>query len=199
MTSPKVKDHQAAARRRRLILAGVRLKYTKPPSVDTFAEEMSNRMTAAYEVAMKSPQQQQWIFINPIAVISCVQLSVVFFEEVRRVQAEWCRRSKYLFPRHVRKSVKDWDPHEPGLTKHARYLRRSLCLTGLMLHAGAPIPDHEWKIVEAEAKAKEAALTTTPPTIKSQPEKPPAERPKYPETLPTPPPPVPALPANSAR
>ena len=156
--TPSSNNPEAAAHRSRLIKAGVRLKYTKPPSVDTFAEEMSNRMTAAFAVAMNAPQPPQWIFINPIAVISCVQLSVVFFEEVRRLQAEWCRRSKYLFPRQVRKSVKVWDPHEPDLTKHARYLRRCLCFTGLMLHAGAPIPDHEWKMVEAETM--KAALTT---------------------------------------
>jgi hypothetical protein len=195
MTSPKVKDHQAAARRRRLILAGVRLKYTKPPSVDVFDEEMFKRLNSAYELAMKSPQPPMWLFINPIAVISCVHLSPVFFEEVRRVQAEWCRRSKSQFPRFVRKSVKNWDPNEPDLTKQARYRRRCLFRTGLMFHAGQETPHHEWK--EFEAEATKAALKTTMTTIEPQPEMPPAAPSNYPETVPIPPPPI--VPANSAR
>ncbi|MEO2014666.1 MAG: hypothetical protein ABGZ53_09870 [Fuerstiella sp.] len=159
MTSPKVKDHQAAARRRRLILASVRMTYSKPPPIDDFAEEMFKRLNTACEAAIKSPQQHQWIYINPIAVISCFEPSAVFFAEVRRIQAEWCRRSKTLFPKSVRKSVKDWDGHEPDHTKHARYLRRCLCLRGLMLHAGAPTPHHEW--VKVEAQAKKAAQTAS--------------------------------------
>ncbi|MEO2034838.1 MAG: hypothetical protein ABGZ35_22385, partial [Planctomycetaceae bacterium] len=88
MTPPN-NNPEAAAHRRRLIRAGIRMKYSKPPSADTFEEEM----TVRFNVALEAPANQQWMFINSIAVISSDQPSVEFFNEVRRIQAEGCRRT----------------------------------------------------------------------------------------------------------
>ena len=91
------------------------------------------------------------IYLNPGVTVTCSELTADFFLEVRKRQAEWCRRAGRTIPRRVRRRVARWvDDSGLALSKTQRYLRRAMCFTGVLFVNGRLMhPDH-WMRLEAE-------------------------------------------------
>lgn len=83
-------------------------------------------------------------YLNPAVTVSCSQPTPAFFTLVRREQARWCRIASQTFRKRERRQVKSWVCLEPAISKYARYLNRTACLTGLLFIDGRHVPHHLW-------------------------------------------------------
>lgn len=146
---------------------GVVIYRFKPPVMDDFEEEMIDR-TLLLE-ALKSTHA--WVYINPIAIVASEQPTAAFLTEVNCRQAEWHRRAMKIFPRAILKTVKDWVSHRFNQSKAEKYLCRSLCVPGMVLHNGNPIPNHTFRRIEMSKRQSGSAETSlrredgNPPSI----------------------------------
>jgi hypothetical protein len=89
-------------------------------------------------------------YFNPAVTVSCPQPTLEFFTKVRQEQARWCRIASQTFKKRERRRVKSWISHERGSNKHARYLDRAACLTGILFIDGRLVPHHLWPCQEPE-------------------------------------------------
>lgn len=83
-------------------------------------------------------------YFNPGVTVSCPQPTLAFFAKVRQEQARWCRIASQTFKKRERRRVKIWISHERITDKHARYLDRAACFTGILFINGRPVPHHRW-------------------------------------------------------
>ena len=101
-------------------------------------------------MTLLSAKPEGCIYLNPSVTVTCPELTADFFREVRKRQAEWCRRAGRTIPRRVRRRVASWvDDSGLALSKSQRYFSRAFCLTGVLFVSGNLVhPDH-WRKLEA--------------------------------------------------
>lgn len=85
-----------------------------------------------------------FVFFNPSVTVRCEQPAEAFFKEVRRLQREWCSRSRSTFGRNA-KRVSTWFTTEEEETKFDKFFTRSLLFTGVLFVDGNLVHPHEWK------------------------------------------------------
>lgn len=91
--------------------------------------------------------QQPWprcVFLNPIATVMCSGPTRGFFRIARARQCEWCKKTKYVFPREIRSSVKKWfNPNTKG-NREERYIDRAFCFIGVLFIEDEYVPPSIW-------------------------------------------------------
>ena len=83
-------------------------------------------------------------YFNPVVTVSCSNPTSEFFGIVLKEQASWCRRASETIRRNARRRVSNWVSDESPVNKHARFLHRALCFTGILFIDGRICPNHCW-------------------------------------------------------
>ena len=84
------------------------------------------------------------IYINPLGKVTSEEPSGEFFRTARKLQAEWCRRCKTLFPRNARRSTRDWVNCTGSPRREERYMDRLYCFLGVLLLDEKMVPPGQW-------------------------------------------------------
>lgn len=106
----------------------------------TLADDVGKRVVATLE---QNPMG--CVYFNPVVTVSCPSPLPEFFRIVRNEQARWCRQASKTFPRKVRRRPSRWASGGEWIShKHARYLDRALCFTGILFIDGQVAPPHSW-------------------------------------------------------
>ena len=101
--------------------------------------------TAKRAEAILFETPNQCVYVNPAVTITCSRPTANFFREVRKRQAEWCRRAGRMIPQWTRSRVSRWvGPGQTFSTKSERYLHRALCYTGILFIDGGIVPPCQW-------------------------------------------------------
>lgn len=99
-------------------------------------------------------EPHQSVYLNPAFTVACPEPTPEFFQEVRKRQAEWCRRAGHWLPARVRRRVSNWvGDGEPLRTKAERYFHRALCYTGVLFVDGNFIYPSKWQRVEQQCQS----------------------------------------------
>ena len=99
--------------------------------------------------ALLADLSDQCVYANPAFTVSSPEPTAAFFREIRKRQAEWCRRASRTFPSSVRRRVSLWvSDAGPFRSKGERYFHRALCYTGVLFVNGNFIYPSEWKRLE---------------------------------------------------
>ena len=101
-------------------------------------------------LAVLSRQQILCVYFNPAFTVTCPEPTPEFFREVRKRQAEWCRRADQSpLSRWARRRVSRWGSGRHKFTsKSERYFHRAFCFTGVMFINGQLIHPNQWKRFE---------------------------------------------------
>jgi len=91
-------------------------------------------------------ESPRYLYVNPIVTITCDEPTSEFFSLIRKRQAEWCSRSRNLYPRRFSRRVKNWFTTEGERTKFQKYMSRGLLFTGLLFVNGNPLPQDQWPL-----------------------------------------------------
>jgi hypothetical protein len=114
---------------------------------NTLAEDVAERI----DMALKQ-EATGCRYFNPAVTVTCLQPSPEFWRIVRKEQARWCRQAGKTIPRRSRRSPSCWTSGGEWVSeKHARFLDRALCFTGILLIGGQLVPPHEWPKVRASS------------------------------------------------
>ena len=117
-----------------------------PVNLDMVCEHTSERVTT-----ILADEPHQSVYLNPAFTVSSPEPTPAFFREVRKRQAEWCRRASRTFPSSVRRRVSLWvSDAGPFRSKGERYFHRALCYTGVLLVNGNFIYPCNWKRLEGQ-------------------------------------------------
>ena len=108
------------------------------PDVDDLLEQMKARTLQVLE-----EESPPYLYVNPIATITCDEPTKEFFFLIRKRQAEWFKRSLTTISRNESRRVKDWFTGTER-TKFEKFMSRGLQLTGLLFVNGSPIPQNQW-------------------------------------------------------
>ena len=96
----------------------------------------------------------QCVYLNPIVTVTCHEPTMDFFKEVRKRQAEWCRRASRTIPRPVRRRVSQWVGGGHHFSSKAeRYLHRAFCYTGVLFINGKIVHPNRWSGFERSSVA----------------------------------------------
>lgn len=125
-----------------------------PLDWNTLAETVAGRIEAALR---QDPTGCR--YFNPTVTVSCPSPSPEFFGVVRKEQARWCQQAGHTFRRNVRRRVSTWVSDEPLVNKHARYLDRAVCFTGILFINGQVVPHHHWP--ESATKQRASSRTSS--------------------------------------
>lgn len=106
----------------------------------SLAEDVGHRIEAT---VLQAPHACH--YFNPAVTVSCSHQTDAFFRTIRREQARWCRVASQTFRKRQRRRVRVWVASEPFHHKHARYLNRTACLTGILFMSGRLVPNHQWR------------------------------------------------------
>lgn len=109
------------------------------PDVDDLLEHMKSR---TLQVLKESPR---YLYVNPIATITCDEPTSEFFSLIRKRQAEWFKRSRTIFSRRLGRRVRNWFTGSE-YSKFEKFMSRGLQLTGLLFIKGQPIPQDKWPV-----------------------------------------------------
>lgn len=99
--------------------------------------------------AILADQPHQSVYLNPAFTVACPEPTPEFFQEVRKRQAEWCRRAGHWLPARVRRRVSNWvTGGEPLRTKAEQHFHRALSYTGVLYVNTEFIHPSKWKSLE---------------------------------------------------
>ena len=112
------------------------------PDIDNLLEQMKAR---TFQILKE--ETPPFLYVNPIATITCDEPTEEFFFLIRKRQAEWCKRSRTLFSRRQGRRVRNWFTVERERTKYERFMSRGLQFTGLLFINGQPVPQDQWPVV----------------------------------------------------
>ena len=108
------------------------------PDVENLLEQMKARTFQVLE--NESPP---YLYVNPIATITCEEPTKEFFFLIRKRQAEWCKQSRTVFSRRLARRVKNWFTGSE-YSKFEKFMSRGLQFTGLLFVNGQPVPQQKW-------------------------------------------------------
>lgn len=95
------------------------------------------------------------IYLNPAVTVTCPGPTADFFREVRKRQAEWCRRAGKTVPRRVRRRVANWvDDSGVALSKAQKWFARAFCLTGVLFVNGELVHPDKWPEVQCQGRPR---------------------------------------------
>ena len=114
------------------------------PDFNTLASEVESRAKAKI-----ASGEYRCIFLNPIATVLADEPTPAFFGVVRQQQRRWFKQAEHVFPRSIRRSVRDYIADEGRMSKRERYLHRARCWTGVLYKDGWIIQTNRWAEVEA--------------------------------------------------
>ncbi|KKL47596.1 hypothetical protein LCGC14_2333960 [marine sediment metagenome] len=98
----------------------------------------------ARAIVHENPDQA--IYLNPAVTVTCPKPTEDFFREVRKRQAEWCRRASRTIPTRVRRRVSQWvGGGDPFSSKAEQYFHRAFCYTGILFINGQIVHPSQWK------------------------------------------------------
>ena len=136
---------------------------------NTLAEDVAGRIETTLQQRAAGCR-----YFNPAVTVTCLQPSPEFWRVVRKEQARWCRQASGTIRRNVRRRVSTWVSDEPPLNKHARYLDRALCFTGILFIDGKLIQSqsHSWPKppgITSTERRKTMNTTNANPPLESNP------------------------------
>ena len=112
------------------------------PDIENLLEQMKARTLRVLE-----EESPPYLYVNPIATITCKEPTKEFFFLIRKRQAEWFKRSRTIFSRRLGRRVKNWFTVERERTKYQKFMSRGLQFTGLLFVNGHPVPQDQWPVV----------------------------------------------------
>jgi len=99
--------------------------------------------------ALLSEQPNQCVYLNPAFTVTCPEPTPEFFQEVRKRQAEWCRRASRTIPGWIRRRVSRWvGAGHQFRSKSERYFHRAFCYSGVLFINGQLTHPSQWRRLE---------------------------------------------------
>ncbi len=116
---------------------------THIPDFNALASEVESRGKAKI-----ASGEYRCIFLNPIASVLADEPTPAFFRAVRQHQRRWFKQAGHVFPRSIRRSVRDYIADDGRMSKRDRFLHRARCWTGVLYVNGKLIQPQRWDEIE---------------------------------------------------
>ncbi|SMP41733.1 hypothetical protein SAMN06265222_101642 [Neorhodopirellula lusitana] len=113
------------------------------PDFNDLASEVEARATATI-----ANGEYRCIFLNPIATVLADEPTPAFFRAVRQQQRRWFKQADHVFPRSLRRSVREYIADSGRMSRTDRFLHRARCWTGVLYQDGWLIQPDRWKEIE---------------------------------------------------
>jgi len=145
---------------------GIQSQRTKdhPVTVQRFRPDIESLVEGIVErLYIPTSELSRYTYVNPLATVECDRGTDEFFHTARKVQAEWCQRTKLTFGRKNCRSVREWTSHQGRLPREARYWERTACWIGLLFIDGRFVPPSQWPRSPQKGKQGRRIVRPTDP------------------------------------